>query len=271
MIMINGEIQGQLSATDRGLHYGDGLFETIAVINGRLSLWQPHLDRLQRGCEVLGLPFPDPQLLHAEALCVCGSEQQAVIKLMLTRGSGGRGYRPPDETTTQRLLFRYPWPDTPDLSSGIRLRLCETPLGCNPALAGIKHLNRLEQVLARAEWDAPEIHEGLMCDLDGRIKEGTMSNLFWVKNGQLFTPDLTACGVAGVMRAQVMDLARELGIKVATAEITAEELVEVDEIFITNSVIGIWPVGHFLNRHFSPGEMTTSLRSVLQTNLEEAV
>jgi 4-amino-4-deoxychorismate lyase len=271
VIMINGERTELLPATDRGLHYGDGLFETIAVVEGRLRLWNAHMERLQRGCEVLGLPLPDLQQLQEEALSLCGAVEHGVLKLVFTRGSGGRGYRPPQVASPQRILFSYPWPDFPDLSRGIRLRVCQTPLACNPALAGIKHLNRLEQVLARAEWDAPEIHEGLMCDLDGRVKEGTMSNLFWVADGQLFTPDLSRCGVAGVMRAQVMALARDLGIGVSMAEILPEELAQADEIFLTNSLIGIWPVGHFDGHDFPPGELTQGLQSVLQAKLEGEV
>jgi 4-amino-4-deoxychorismate lyase len=271
VIMINGERTELLPATDRGLHYGDGLFETIAVVEGRLRLWNAHMERLQRGCEVLGLPLPDLQQLHDEALFLCGTVERTVLKLVITRGSGGRGYRPPQDVAPQRILFSYPWPDFPDLSHGICLRVCQTPLACNPALAGIKHLNRLEQVLARAEWDDPAIHEGLMCDLDGRVKEGTMSNLFWVADGRLFTPDLSRCGVAGVMRAQVMALARDLGIGVSTAEIHPEELAQADEIFLTNSLIGIWPVGCFDGRDFPRGELTQGLQSVLQAKLEGEV
>ncbi len=268
-MMINGELNDQLPATDRGLHYGDGLFETIAVINGRPRQWGAHMARLERGCEVLGLPEPDLQQLYTEALMLCGDSERAVLKLVITRGTGGRGYMPPQPCNPSRLFFLYPWPDYPDASNGVRVRLCETPIACNPVVAGIKHLNRLEQVLARAEWEDPAVHEGLMCDLDGRVKEGTMSNLFWVKEGKLYTPDLKRCGVAGVMRTQVMLLARDLGIGVTESEITPDELVEVDEIFLTNSLIGIWPVGHFAGRDFTPGEMTLGLQSVLQGKLEE--
>lgn len=270
MIMINGEMTELLSATDRGLHYGDGLFETIAMINGTPRLWMHHMERLQRGCAVLRLPPPDLQQLHAEALALCGSAERAVLKLVLTRGSGGRGYRPPPRVVAQRLLFRYPWPDYGDLDAGIHLRLCRTPLACNPLLAGVKHLNRLEQVMARAEWDDPTIHEGLMCDLDGQVKEGTMSNLFWVAGGRLYTPDLSRCGVAGVMRAQVMGLASELGIELKIAEIDPQGLAQVDEIFLTNSLIGIWPVRRYAGRDFPPGEVTQRLRLALHTRLEQA-
>lgn len=269
--MINGESSGQIAATDRGLHYGDGLFETIAMIDGRPRLWSAHMARLQRGCEVLRLPSPDLQLLYEEAQRLCVGTERAVLKVVLTRGSGGRGYRLPQEATPQRLLFRYPWPDYPQPSAGIRVRLCHTPLACNPALAGIKHLNRLEQVLARAEWDDPAIHEGLMCDLDGQVKEGTMSNLFWVRDARLYTPELARCGVAGVMRAEVMALARDLGMSVTFDEALPDELLQMDELFLTNSLIGIWPVGHFAGRDFLPGEVTQGLSSVLQGRLEGMV
>lgn len=268
MKMINGEMSELLPTTDRGLHYGDGLFETIAIINGRPRHWSLHMERLKQGCEVLGLPEPDLQLLHDEAVALCGNDERAVLKLIITRGSGGRGYLPPQPCSPNRLLFRYPWPEYPDLSGGIHLRVCNTPLSCNPVLAGIKHLNRLEQVLARAEWDDPEIHEGVMCDINGHVKEGTMSNLFWVSAGKLYTPDLSRCGVAGIMRTQVMALASDLGIGVTVGDVTPLELAEVDEIFITNSIIGIWPVGHYAGRDFEVGEMTQGLQSVLEAKLE---
>ncbi len=268
MIMINGELRDTLPATDRALHYGDGLFETIAVINGRPRLWSEHMARLQQGCERLGLPKPDAEQLREEAVSLCGSEKRAVLKIIYSRGSGGRGYYPPQEALPQRLLFRYSWPDYPEQSQGVHLRLCETPLACNPALAGIKHLNRLEQVLARAEWNDSAIHEGVMCDLDGRVKEGTMSNLFWVKDGELHTPDVSRCGVAGVMRAQIMKLAAEMGIHTVTAEISPEELKQVDEIFMTNSLIGIWPVARFDGEDFTSHELTHRLQLVLSSSLE---
>jgi 4-amino-4-deoxychorismate lyase len=269
MILINGNKSEQIPATDRALHYGDGLFETIAIINGQPRHWAAHMARLEWGCEVLGLPSPDLQQLYGEVMALCGEDRRAVLKLVYSRGVGGRGYMPPQPSSPTRILFRYPWPDYPELSDGIRVRLCETPIACNPVLAGIKHLNRLEQVLARAEWDDPTIHEGLMCDLDGWVKEGTMSNLFWVKQGRLYTPDLSRCGVAGIMRNQVMALARDLGIAVTIDEITARELAEVDELFLTNSLIGIWPVRHFAGRDFSLGELTRGIQSVLEAKLEK--
>ena len=268
MILINGEVNKEISATDRGLHYGDGLFETIACINGKPRLWPAHMARLQRGCEVLGLPQPDTEQLYHEVCSLCRDQARAVVKLIYTRGSGGRGYRPPHVMVPQRLLLSYPWPDYSDSAGGIRLRLCDTPLACNPVLAGIKHLNRLEQVMARAEWDDATTHEGLMCDLDGWVKEGTMSNLFWVSGDTLHTPDLSRCGVAGVMRDQVMVEAGRIGIEVKLAEIEAEGLVQVDEIFMTNSLVGIWPVAEYAGHRFAAGRVTARLQAALQQSLE---
>lgn len=271
VILINGKKTEFVSATDRALHYGDGLFETVAIVNGKPRLWLSHMARLKRGCNKLGLPVPDLQQLYAEAVSFVESEEPFVLKIIYSRGSGGRGYAPPQTATPQRILLSYPWPDYSGLSGGIHLHLCQTPLACNPALAGIKHLNRLEQVVARSEWDEAAIHEGVMCDLTGNVKEGTMSNLFWVAGGELHTPDLSRCGVEGVMREQVINCANEIGIAVNIAEITPEQLSLVDELFMTNALIGIWPVASFAGHDFMPGELTVRLQSVLQEKLEASV
>lgn len=259
MILVNGEASDCLDATDRGLHYGDGVFETIAIRHGVPQLWQWHMERLAEGCRRLAIPPPDETQLAAECTRLCGAEERAVLKVIITRGSGGRGYRPPTDAKPTRLLARYPWPDYPDVGEGVRLRLCATPLGCNAALAGIKHLNRLEQVLARSEWDDTSIHEGLMCDTQGYLIEGTMSNLFAVRGGVLYTPDLSGCGVAGVMRREVLRLAGELQIAVEFRRITPGELQEMDEVFMTNSIIGIWPVRRFDSAEYGANPLTCRL------------
>lgn len=242
MILINGVAQSSIEAVDRGLHYGDGLFETIAVTKGKPQLWQTHMDRLLEGCRRLEIPPPDLGQLRQEVDQLCCGEDKAVLKLIITRGSGGRGYRPPVPAHPNRLLFRYPWPEHADEKAGIVVRLCATPVSCNPALAGIKHLNRLEQVLARQEWDDDSVGEGLMSDGRGNVIEGTMSNLFAVRDGVLLTPDLGECGIAGVMRAQVLKLAEALSQPYQIIKLPAAELAQMDELFITNSIIGIRPV-----------------------------
>lgn len=252
-MLVNGERESRIAATDRGLHYGDGLFETLAVIEGKPCLWQRHMARLQQGCTRLGISMPDPKRLWAEAKQEIAGAERGVLKIIVTRGQGGRGYRPPSEPVPTRMLHLSPWPDYPDQAwrQGITARVCHTRLGCNPALAGIKHLNRLEQVLARAEWQDGAIAEGIMLDAEGRVIEGTMSNLFMLREGRLVTPDLSRCGVAGVMRALIIDLARAQALPVSVEDVCLDDLLQADALFFSNSLIGIWPVQSLRERSFS--------------------
>ncbi len=269
MILLNGKPQDVIPATDRGLHYGDGVFETLAFRNGKARFWTAHMERLLDGCSRLNIPRPDLAQLHDEVALAAEGCEQAVIKLIVTRGSGGRGYRPPASPEPQRLIMRFPWPDHAVPEEGITLRYCQTPLACNPRLAGIKHLNRLEQVLARSEWDDDSVHEGLMFDPDGHVIEGTMSNLFAVRDGVLLTPDLTRCGVAGVMRRQVISLAKKLGIACQFEQMVPFELERMDELFVTNSIIGIWPVARLGDIKYGEAPITERLTGALKLMMEQ--
>ncbi len=263
--LINGIETLDIDAQDRGFQYGDGLFETLRIRAGRPCRWSLHLTRLAHGCGRLGLPMPDEALLRGEADRLCRGEAEGVLKIVLTRGSGGRGYRPPENPTPTRLLARFPVPDYPaeNRTQGVAVRICNTRLGLNPALAGLKHLNRLEQVLARAEWRDIDIAEGLMQDIEGNIIEGTMSNLFVVQAGILRTPELSRCGVAGAMRARVMVEAEALGIPVAEDRLGLHDLTVADELFLTNSIIGIWPVRRLAGHDYAPGPLTTHLAATV--------
>jgi 4-amino-4-deoxychorismate lyase len=251
--------------TDRGFNYGDGLFETIAVFNGRPCLWEQHLTRLGEGCQRLAIPRPDASLLANEARTLCRGIERGVLKLVVTRGSGGRGYRPPVPATARRILSVHPWPAYPReyWEQGVRVRWCDTPLGLNPALAGVKHCNRLEQVLARAEWDDGAIVEGLMCDAEGRVICGTMSNLFVFSDGRLSTPALTRCGIAGVAREQVVAAAARLGIPCDVEDLTREQVAAADALLLSNALIGLWPVaalaGRALLREHWPDPLITAV------------
>ncbi|MGM0638724.1 MAG: aminodeoxychorismate lyase, partial [Pseudomonadota bacterium] len=184
---------------DRGAAYGDGLFETILLRDGRPLLWDEHLSRLVRGCHALAMPMPAEHELAAP-LAEAGNGLQ-VLKLTLTRGSGGRGYRPPVSPVPRlRWQFAAFAPAEAHWQQGVRVRHCRLRLGLQPALAGLKHLNRLESVLARAEWNDEDIAEGLLCDSDGRLVEATAMNLVWQRAGRLETPRLDRCGVAGTLR-----------------------------------------------------------------------
>ncbi len=266
MMLINGEFNDLLPATDRGLQYGDGLFETIAIIDGKPLQWQAHLARLFNGCEALQLPSPDGELLLKEALQLAEDNLKAILKIIITRGSGGgRGYRFPAEAAPTRILSIHPWPDYPATyyQQGIAVTLCKTRLGCNPALAGIKHLNRLEQVLARNEWQGDNIQEGLMLDQQGHIIEGTMSNLFMVEGDRLVTADLSQCGIKGVMRETVIALARQHKIPVQIEPINIERLMAATACFVTNSLIGLWPVRQLDDINYEHSKITQDLIELL--------
>jgi len=163
------------------------------------------------------------------------------------------------------MVHTRPWPDYPEeyRKLGVPVRWCETRLARQPRLAGIKHLNRLEQVLARAEW-RDEFAEGLMCDTEGQVIEGTMSNLFLVQKGTLVTPDLSQSGVAGVMRAEVLEQADRLGIPHVLQPVSVGMVEQAEELFLTNSLIGIWPVARLEAQHYAvAGKITQTLQAAL--------
>lgn len=262
--LLDGEPAEALPLDDRGLHYGDGVFETLAVVDGRPVWWEAHWERLLAGCHRLGFTdFPDPDPLRAEAERLCGTRERAVLKILVTRGSGPRGYEPRG-AQPRRLLLLYPWPDHPVAwrREGVRLRWCTTPCARNPRLAGIKHLNRLEQVLARAEWRGG-YEEGLMRDEHGRVVGGTMSNVFLITADGLLTPELSQCGVAGVTRRWVMARAAAWGVPVQESAFDAQALASAQEVFLTSSLIGVWPVRLLEDRHYPVGELTRRLQEAL--------
>lgn len=267
MILVDGRPAETVTAADRGLQYGDGLFETLAVRRGRPELWDRHLRRLAGGCARLGLPAPDPATLAGEAAGLCRGVDRGVLKLLLTRGAGGRGYRPPPAPRPTRILSLHPWPDYPPAwwREGVVARVCRQPLSLNPALAGLKHLNRLDQVLARAEWDNPAVAEGLMLDPLGRVVEGTMSNLFLGRRGVLYTPRLDQAGVAGVMRALVLELAARQGLSCREVNVSLADLEAADEVFLCNSVVGLWPVRRLEGKVYpAPGPLAARLTPILE-------
>lgn len=256
-------VDDSLPLTDRGLHYGDGLFETMAVQEGRVRLLDLHLARLARDAARLAIPLPDTAGLAAAIVTAAVEMGEGVLKLILTRGSGGRGYLPPEEPSPSLILQRHP-PVAPEGQAGVTVRLCDLRLARQPALAGLKHLNRLEQVLARAEWCDPAIAEGLMFDSEGLLVEGVASNVFLVREGRLQTPLLDQCGVAGVMRAHVMQRAAQLGLTVQETHLGLDDLLAAEEVFLTNSLHGIRPViGLLARRDWAVGPVTRVLQAGL--------
>ncbi len=265
-ILINGAALESIPVSDRGLHYGDGVFETLAVSAGEPLVLEEHLARLQRGLSALGLPDLDPQLIIDEIPKAVSEAPHSILKIIVTSGSGGRGYRRPTTASLTRILSGHDWPDDYNEAmyrDGIALTQCATRLSGNPRLAGIKHLNRLEQVMARSEWDDPGIMEGIMLDPDGHVIEGTMSNLFISRSGRLATPALDNCGIHGIMRRLVQSAAADCGIDCQVRQLVPEDLHEADEVFICNSVLGVCHVRQFQKTRYQQSNCTAAIREVL--------
>ncbi len=269
LVLINGIWTDQISIADRGLSYGDGVFETVKCLQGQLCLWPLHHSRLLAGLQRLGIAF-DAQLARRvsadlQLLSQRIANADGVVKLIITRGVGGRGYQAPSPAKPSVIITFSPAPHYPPsyTDEGIKLFLCETRLGVNPQLAGIKHLNRLEQVMARREWRAPYA-EGVVRDINGVIVEGTMSNLFVERDGELLTPSLNEAGVAGTVRRWVIDFCVHEGIVVREARLVLNDLLQADGLFMTNSLIGIWPVQQFCERRYPVSSLSQRLRVALE-------
>ncbi|MEX0738108.1 MAG: aminodeoxychorismate lyase [Pseudohongiella sp.] len=268
LTLVDGVLADTLPVSDRGLLYGDGVFETIRYRCHQLDLLPAHLARLRQSCERLGIPvlMPDIERHISKLLEYQASRSGAgsagsngadgadgIVKIIVTRGDGGRGYTPPASMVPRTLVQFHPLPPHYEqyYRSGISGMICSHPVSGNPALAGLKHLNRLDQVMASRELLAaqggagkadPMLQEGLMLDCMGNLVEGTRSNVFVVLHGQLCTPDLTDAGVCGIMRSALLAWYREQGIDVAVRQISSDELSLASELFICNSVLGVWPV-----------------------------
>jgi 4-amino-4-deoxychorismate lyase len=257
-MLVNGAPIELVSALDRGLAYGDGLFESIRFVHAVAPLWSRHMQRLAESCERLRMPVPDLAQLWREALDVSRGLAQSVVRITLTRGIGERGYAPPASPQPTRILaaFGPPPVSNESYSRGVRLRVCDIRLAEQPLLAGMKHLNRLEQVLARAEWNDPEIAEGVLCDTHGQVISATMANLFALVDGVLLTPTVDRCGVAGVARAEVLAAYPQAQIGV----LTLDALLDASEVFLSSSVRGILPVHSLDKRVYARGTVTGELQ-----------
>lgn len=268
-ILVNGarppDLGHAVAANDRGLHYGDGVFETALLHQGSVRFLEEHLDRLVSGCERLMIEPPNLDVLKSEIRNVTASLRSGVLKLIVTRGvAQTRGYRPERASQATRIVALYAAPNDVESHEPIQVRWCETRWGRNARLAGIKHLNRLEQVLAQAEWHDPTFAEGLMLDTEGELVCGTASNVFIVRDGTLLTPDLRFCGVRGVLRAQVLNAARTLQIPVSEAPLWPEDVLNAQEVFVTNAVRGIRSVRQLDLAHWTHFTMAERLREALR-------
>jgi 4-amino-4-deoxychorismate lyase len=271
-VLVNGTPGTHVSVFDRGLHFGDGVFETIACRRGAARFLDLHMERLTAGCERLRLRFDAMTELRAEVGQLAADKEVAIIKAIVTRGEAvARGYAAQGSERATRIVMCYPWPkdEAKWWNEGIRVRIASQRLGENPALAGLKHLNRLEQVLARAEADA-HTQELLLFSSSEQLISGTMTNVFLVTNNHLRTPAIDRCGVAGVMRRVILREAAGAGIETEECALTASDLDLADEVFLTNARIGLWPVRAVNDKAYSPGPVTRRIQQLIHPLLEGA-
>lgn len=265
-MLINGVSSNTISIRDRGLLYGDGVFRTLRVCDGQPQHWPLHYKKLKINCAALGIACPDYACLSAELAGLAAENPDAVFKVIVTRGQSVRGYAPPPDATPSHIWDVAPLPDYPSgyEKQGVTVSLCELRLGHQPVLAGIKHLNRLENVLAAAELSGTDAVEGLLLDADGFVIEGTRSNLFLISQGRLITPDLSRCGVAGVQRDRVMAYAATIGMPIEVRNVELAELFCADELFLTNSVFGLWSIAQLEQQRWTDFSFAAQIRTVLE-------
>ena len=271
--LVNGHVSSTLDVRDRGLAYGDGVFETMALDQGQVQLWQGHRQRLITGLVTLGLVADEASAGHLvkaivddiKAAYTHYGHPQGVIKVTVTRGNGGRGYAAPSSPCPTRIVSMLPWPQGRSHLSkdGVCVQMCQHRWSTNVALAGLKHLNRLDQVLARNEWTDANIHEGIMLNQEGHVISGVMSNIFIQMDGQLITPQLDQCGISGTMAQIVRTIAQQCGIVLIERQVSLEALLNADAAFFTNSINGIWPMVALLP--FSPQASATSKPTITAT------
>lgn len=241
--LVNGRPGGSIDSTDRGLQYGDGLFETVSCLNGQ-PRWLPwHLERLQRGLTRLRIAFREVDALRSEIATLARAEERCLVKVIVTRGiATRRGYAPSGAEMPTRIVSRHPWLASPHAAGEFRVGIAGVALGANAALAGLKHLNRLEQVLAQMECVERQLSEVLMLSATGKIISGSMTNVFLATERGLVTPDLSECGVDGVMRRVVLQTAAKSGLGVEIRPVPRQELDGVREAFVTNVRLGVQTV-----------------------------
>ena len=260
--LVDGEISDRISAADRGMNFGDGLFENIAVVHGQPRFWQRHIDRLNAGCEQLGIAATPQALLLREVKTVSAGQSKCVVKIIITRGVSGRGFVADSSAQVSRIVSSWSWPQDPDMLSqlGISARICNLRLGIQPALGGLSHLNRLEQVLARAEWNDSPPHEGILLDREDHVISAISANIFLVKSGHLLTPRLDRCGVRGVMRGAII---KEFIERCEQRRIMLDMLPEADEVFVCNTVRGVFPITRIDHWEYEIGPLTREVQAWL--------
>ncbi|WP_318484658.1 aminodeoxychorismate lyase [Photobacterium leiognathi] len=268
MTFINSQQQSQLAITDRATQYGDGCFTTIGVKQGKLLLWPFHLERLQTTLKRLGITEPDWEQVFLQANQLAQSfTERGGVKILISRGSGGRGYSPVGCCDTQVIFSSFSWPVHYQQwqQEGITLGVCQQQIGYSPMLAGMKHLNRLEQVLLKQEVEQNQWLDAVVLNTNQHVVETTASNLFWRKGNVVYTPDLSGSGVEGVMRRHIIELLSTLPYSLEFGDYSLADLLCADEVFITNALMELVPVNTISTTHFQEQLLLDVLQKRLYT------
>ena len=263
--LINGKPLEGVSVIDRGLAYGDGVFRTFLVNNGVPYHWELQSQKLTQDCRALGITCPSNEELLSDIKTLFNEGENAVAKIIVTRGESSRGYAVPDNIQANRIVVKSALPIYPsnNQSHGVKLHLCYLKLGLQPKLAGVKHLNRLENVLARMEWNDPNIADGVLLDSNDNVIECTMSNIFARFGSELITPSLDQCGVAGIARLRIIEHAKHLNLDLRIETLKLNKLMQASEIIICNSLFGAWQVVSFNGKHWSKQGLDNQFREIL--------
>ncbi len=262
MYLINGIASQTLAVNDRGLAFGDGFFTTAKITSGTILHWHDHLARLEDCAQRLFITDISWEKLTRECQQIAANTDIGVLKVVITRGAGGRGYSTQDCFEPTRIVSVHPYPDfySQWRQQGIKLYACQFTIGSNTKLAGLKTLNRLDQVMIKRELEENNAVEGLVCDEAGVMVETCTANLYWVKAGVIFTPMLDRAGINGVMQKQIHRMAEQKDIPYKQIHASADSLITAEEVFISNSLMGIVPVSQYKMRHFDIGKLCRRLQ-----------
>ncbi|KAA8674109.1 aminodeoxychorismate lyase [Vibrio gigantis] len=286
MFWVDGESQQTVDILDRSFQYGDGCFTTMLVQGGQIQHFHDHQRRVDECLKALRISeldwdvvnvWLDSALQHIQNNALHETEnrhetnkphdEKAGIKLHVSRGAGGRGYSTKNiaKPTVTISTFDFPSHYSAWQDSGVELGVCQQALGLSPLLAGHKHNNRLEQILMKDEMDQVNEVDGVVLDISGNVIETTMANLFWRKGQIIYTPQLTQSGVAGVMRKQVLTALNQAELSVTISDYCLSQLMQADEVFMTNSILGVAPVTRISETQFNIGTVTRSLQGQLNS------
>lgn len=241
--LVNGIQQNHIDIESRGFAYGDGLFTTAKILNGEVQYLKQHIERLVIGCNKLGINAPESSALTLQLKAVAKNYSLAVLKVVISASSGGRGYARSLNNSHDEIIMVYDYPAHYDnqACAGISLGVSDQRIGVNPMLSGLKHLNRLEQVLLRQELSASNVDDLLVMNINNEVIEATSANLFYFMNDQLYTPDVKYSGVNGIMRQTLLKHYPETIVKTTSLN----EISKAQAMFICNCVMGIMPIANF--------------------------